>query len=260
MPFAPVNDQTLFFEDSGGDKPVVIFSHGNLMNRWMWAPQVEVLRRHFRCLVWDERLHGRTEDDHGLYSYWDSAADLLGLMDHLDVDRAALVGHSQGGFLSLRASLLAPERVTALVLIDTSAVAWPPEALAQMGGISEGFRTGGPDAVAAGLLDMLLGEPEIHEAWLDSWRHQPNDRLADAVTVLMGVDDIAARLGEIAQPALIIHGETDEPVPLQLGQMLREYLPGAVDLVMVPGAGHTPSLTHAARVNPALAAFLRQYA
>ncbi len=123
MPFAPVNGQRLFFEDGGGDKPVVVLSHGNLMNRWMWAPQIEALRAEFRCLVWDERLHGHTEDDRGLYTYWDSAADLLGLMDHLDIDRAALVGHSQGGFLALRAALLAPERVTALVLIDTAG--WP---------------------------------------------------------------------------------------------------------------------------------------
>jgi pimeloyl-ACP methyl ester carboxylesterase len=125
--------------------------------------------------------------------------------------------------------------------------------------ISDGFRTGGPDAVAAGLLDMLLGDPDIHDDWLRSWRQQPNDRLADAVTMLMGVDDIAARLSEIAQPALIVHGEADEPVPVRLGQMLREALPQAVDLVVIPGAGHTPSLTHADKVNPALTAFLRQH-
>ena len=80
MPFAPVNGQRLFFEDGGGDKPVVVFSHGNLMNRWMWAPQIEALRARFRCVLWDQRLHGHTEDDHGLYTYWDSATDLLALM------------------------------------------------------------------------------------------------------------------------------------------------------------------------------------
>ena len=260
MPFASVNGQRLFFEDGGGDKPVVVLSHGNLMNRWMWAPQIEALRTEFRCLVWDERLHGHTEDDHGLYTYWDSANDLLGLMDHLDIERAALVGHSQGGFLSLRAALLAPERVTALVLIDTAGVSWPADALTQMQGISDGFRTGGPDAVATVLLDMLLGDPDIHEDWLRSWYQQPNDRLADAVTVLMGVDDIADRLGEISQPALVVHGEADVPVPLQVGRMLRDALPQAKDLIVVPGAGHTPSLTHAEQVNPALAKFLRQYA
>ena len=107
MPFASVNGQQLYFEDTGGDGPVVVFSHGNLMNRDMWAPQVEALRGEFRCVIWDERLHGRTKDDGGLYTYWDSADDLLGLLDHLGAGQATLAGHSQGGFLSLRAALRA---------------------------------------------------------------------------------------------------------------------------------------------------------
>ncbi|MFI6056302.1 alpha/beta fold hydrolase [Streptomyces violascens] len=258
MPYASVNGQQLYFEDTGGDGPVVVFSHGNLMNRRMWEPQVRALGEEFRCVVWDARLHGRTKDDGDLYTYWDSADDLLGLLDHLGVERAALVGHSQGGFLSLRAALRAPERVASLVLIDTAAVAWPREALAQMGGVGEGFRAGGPDAVAPALLDLLLGRPDVHEEWLREWRAQPRERLADAVAVLMGVDDISARLGEIAQPALVVHGEADLPVPLPLGRMLRDRLPGAVGLAVIPAAGHTPGLTHPAEVNASLAAFLRR--
>ncbi|MFC5722758.1 alpha/beta fold hydrolase [Streptomyces gamaensis] len=260
MPFASVNGQQLYFEDTGGDGPVVVFSHGNLMNHRMWAPQVAALRGEFRCVVWDERLHGRTRDDGALHTYWDSADDLLGLLDHLGIERAALAGHSQGGFLSLRAALRAPERVGALALIDSAAVAWPPEALAQMRGISEGFRGDGPDAVAPLLLDMLLGRPGIHADWLHAWHEQPRERLSDAVAVLMGVDDVSTRLGEITQPALIVHGEADQPVPLPLGQMLRERLPGATDLTVVPGAGHTPSLTHPDQVNGPLTAFLRHHA
>jgi 3-oxoadipate enol-lactonase len=260
MPFAPVNGQQLYFEDAGGDGPVVVFSHGNLMNRQMWAPQVEALRGEFRCVVWDQRLHGLTKDDGGLYTYWDSADDLLGLLDHLGVKQAVLAGHSQGGFLSLRAALRAPERVKALVLIDTAAVPWPQQALAQMGGVSDGFRAGGPDAVAPVLLGMLLGQPDIHQEWLHAWRAQPRQRLADAVAVLMGVDDISVRLGQITQPALIVHGQADQPIPLPLGQMLRDRLPGALDLIVIPGAGHTPGLTHPDQVNGPLAAFLRRRA
>ncbi|MEV6767177.1 alpha/beta fold hydrolase [Nocardia sp. NPDC051030] len=259
MPFAPVNGQQLYFEDTGGEGPVVVFSHGNLMDHRMWAPQVEALRGEFRCVTWDERLHGRTDDDGALYTYWDSADDLLGLLDHLGIERAVLAGHSQGGFLSLRAALRAPERVEALVLIDTAAVAWPPEALAQMGGVRAGFEAGGPDAVAPVLLDLLLGKPEIHQDWLRAWHAQPRQRLADAVAVLMGVDDLTARLGEITQPALIVHGEADQPVPLPLGRMLHDHLPGAVDLIVVPDAGHTPSLTHPDRINDPLTAFLRRH-
>lgn len=66
MPFASVNGQQLYFEDTEGNGPAVVFSHGNLMNRDMWAAQVEALRGEFRCVVWDERLHGSTKDDGGL--------------------------------------------------------------------------------------------------------------------------------------------------------------------------------------------------
>src|SRR5277367_4379186 len=183
MPFASVNGQQLYFEDTAGTGPVVVFSHGNLMNSQMWAPQVEALRGEFRCVVWDARLHGRTKDDGDLYTYWDSADDVLGLLDHLGVEQATLVGHSQGGFLSLRAALRAPERVKSLGLIDTAAVAWPPEIGAQMGGMRDRLRDGGVDAVGPILLARLLGTPEMYQDWLRVWQEQPPQRLADAVSV-----------------------------------------------------------------------------
>ncbi|MFK0155985.1 alpha/beta fold hydrolase [Streptomyces sp. NPDC090499] len=260
MPYADVNGARLYFEDSGGEGPVVVFSHGNLMDRDMWVHQIQALAGDFRVVAWDERLHGRTEDDGKTYTYWDSAADLTGLLDHLGVRQAVLVGHSQGGFLSMRAALLAPERVKALVLVDTTSVSWPSEALEQMRGVSEGFRGAGPEAVGPVLLGMLLGRPAIHDQWLAKWRAQPRERLADAVQVLMEVDDITDRVGEITAPALVVHGDADQPIPYPLGQALAGQIPGAQELVTVTGAGHTPNLTHPDQVNPALADFLRRYA
>jgi 3-oxoadipate enol-lactonase len=237
MPYASVNGQELYFEDTGGNGPVVVFSHGNLMNRDMWAAQVAALRDEFRCVAWDARLHGSTKDEGGLYTYWDSADDVLVLLDQLGVEQATLVGHSQGGFLSLRAALRAPERVKALGLIDTAALAWPPETAAQMGGMRDRFRDGGVDAVGPLLLARLLGRPDIHQDWLRVWQEQPSQRLADAVNVLMGVDEISDRLGEITQPALIVHGEDDQANRCRPGQMLRDRLAGALDLIVIPGAG-----------------------
>ncbi|GAB2747552.1 alpha/beta fold hydrolase [Kitasatospora kifunensis] len=261
MPFAEIDHRRFHYQDTGGPGPAVVLSHGNLMDGSMWDAQVAALRGEFRCISWDERLHGRTEDDGAPHDYWASARDLLGLLDHLGIERAALVGHSQGGFLSLRAALLAPERVRALVLVDSSAAAWPPQALAQMGQIAEGFRSGGPRAVAPALLDLLLGPGDLHTglhaAWQARWERQPRERLATAVNVLMAVAELAGRLSEITAPALVIHGAADQPVPAALGVMLSELLPGAEPLVLIPDAGHTPPLTHPEPVNAALAGFLR---
>ena len=127
MPFAEVNGQRLRFEDSGGSGPPVILSHGFLMDREMFAPQVQALAPEFRVITWDERGFGETEFDGQPFTYWDSARDCLGLLDHLGIDQAVLGGMSQGGFLSMRAALLAPDRVRALVLIDTQSGVEDPE-------------------------------------------------------------------------------------------------------------------------------------
>lgn len=115
MPFAEVNGQRLRYEDSGGDGPPVIFSHGFLMDREMFAPQFTDLADTYRIITWDERGFGETEFDGEPFTYWDSARDLFGLLDHLGTERAVLGGMSQGGYLSLRAALLHPDRVRALI-------------------------------------------------------------------------------------------------------------------------------------------------
>src|SRR5581483_12488544 len=111
MPFAEVNGQRIRYDDTGTDGAPIIFSHGFLMDREMFAPQVEALAGEFRVISWDERGFGKTEFDGKPFTYWDSAKDCLGLLTHLGIEQAVLAGMSQGGFLSLRAALLAPERV-----------------------------------------------------------------------------------------------------------------------------------------------------
>jgi 3-oxoadipate enol-lactonase len=97
-----------------------------------------------------------------------SPVSRLGLLDHLGGEQATLVGHSQGGFLSLRAALRAPERVKALVLIDTVAAARPPETLAPMSGIRDRFRVDGANpANLAGLT------PRCSPWWLRTTRGYP---------------------------------------------------------------------------------------
>ena len=63
MPVAQVNGQKLFYQDSGGTRPAVIFSHGLFMDHEMFAPQVAALSSRYRCIAWDERGHGRTAGD-----------------------------------------------------------------------------------------------------------------------------------------------------------------------------------------------------
>ncbi|HHC07507.1 MAG TPA: alpha/beta hydrolase, partial [Actinobacteria bacterium] len=112
MPVAEVNGQRIAYDDTGGDGPALLFSHGFLMDRTMFDHQVAALSDRYRCITWDERGFGETPAEEP-FTYWDSADDAVALLDHLGVDRAAFIGMSQGGYLSLRAALAHPDRVAA---------------------------------------------------------------------------------------------------------------------------------------------------
>ena len=160
MPFADVNGQRIRFEDTGGDGPPVILSHGFLMDREMFAPQVEALHPEFRVITWDERGFGETEFDGEPFTYWDSARDCLGLLDHLGIEQAVLGGMSQGGFLSMRAALLAPDRVRALVLIDTQSGTEDPERLPAYRQMQETWLQVGPvDELTQAIAGLIIGDP-----------------------------------------------------------------------------------------------------
>src|SRR5712672_813165 len=120
MPTAAINGIQVGYADSGGDGPAVVLSHGYLMDASMFNAQVAALAPEYRVITWDARGHGGTPAP-GPFSYWDSARDVLALLDHLGIGRAVLGGMSQGGFLSLRAAMLAPERLRGLILIDSEA-------------------------------------------------------------------------------------------------------------------------------------------
>ncbi len=258
MSFADVNGQRLYYEDTGGDGPAVLLAHGFLMDHEMFAPQVAALAPEFRVVTWDQRGFGDTESDGKPFTYWDSARDCLGLLDHLALETAVLGGMSQGGFLSLRAALLAPERVRALVLIDTQAGAEHPDKVALYQAMLDTWVSQGPsDALAEVVAGLIVNDPVHNGYWIAKWKARPPDVLLQPGRCLLGREDITDRLGEITCPALVIHGTGDTAIEMDLAQRLAAGLPGCRGLVSVEGAAHAPNLTHPQQVNPPLLDFLR---
>jgi pimeloyl-ACP methyl ester carboxylesterase len=258
MPYADVNGQRIRYEDSGGDGPAMILSHGFLMDREMFAPQVAALAPEFRVITWDERGFGETEFDGEPFTYWDSASDCLGLLDRLGIERAVLGGMSQGGFLSLRAALTAPERVRALVLIDTQSGVEDPERLPAYRQMQQTWLDGGPvDALADAIASLIIGDPELSIPWIAKWRALPRESMKAPGDCLFERDDITDRLGEITCPAIVFHGTADQSIEIELGEKLCADLSGCVGLVRVDGAPHAANLTHPEAVNGPLVDFLR---
>jgi 3-oxoadipate enol-lactonase len=257
MPTAAVNGTEIVYTDSAGaaDGPVVVLSHGFLMDHTMFDPQLPALAPEFRVITWDQRGFGGTRSPEP-FTYWDSARDVLGLLDHLGVHQAVLGGMSQGGFLSLRAALLAPERVGGLILIDTQADLEDPAAAASYEQLDEIWLEQGPAPVQELVASIILG-PGQWDDWFAKWAAWDRAQLRLAFRCLMDRDDISGRLGEIGCPALVVHGTADAAIPLARAEALRDGLAGPATLLPVDGAGHASSLTHAAQVNPVLLRFLR---
>ncbi len=257
MPYAEVNGQRIRFEDSGGEGPPVILAHGFLMDRDMFAPQVAALRDEFRVITWDERGFGETQFDGKPFTYWDSARDCLALLDHLGIEQAVVGGMSQGGFLSLRTALLAPERVRALVLIDTQAGVESAERLPAYQQMQETWLQVGPvDQLAQAIADLIIGEPELNAVWIEKWHKLPREAMSEPCNCLFERDDITDRLGEIGAPAIVFHGTADKSIEMELAEQLCSGLSGCAGVVRIEGAPHASNLTHPEQVNGPLREFL----
>jgi pimeloyl-ACP methyl ester carboxylesterase len=258
MPFTRVNNQRLFYRDTGGSGPAVIFSHGLFMDHEMFAPQVEALSGRYRCITWDERGHGQTAGDTlEPFSYYDSADDLAALLAHLGIERAVLAGMSQGGFLSMRCALTHPDKVRGLILIDTQAGVEDPTKMAGYQQLLHDWTSNGLSDEVAGIVEgIILGENWPGAAdWKAKWRAMRPVNVAGCFATLSARDDITARISTIKVPTLVIHGDADAAIPLALGEALVERIAGA-QLAVIRGAGHAANLTHPAPTNAAIAQFL----
>ena len=259
MPTADINGQKIRFEDSGGSGGAVIFSHGFLMDHEMFAPQVEELSDEFRCITWDERGFGQTPATKP-FSYYDSAADCLGILDHLGIEGAVLAGMSQGGFVSMRAALTAPNRVRALVLIDTQAGLEDPANLEGYNAMQGEWLANGPANVQDVIAGIILGGGVDPKPWFDKWAALSREGFQLAYQCLVERDDITDRLAEINCPAMIVHGDEDQAIPMEKAEALRDGLANSEQLVVVRGAAHAGNLSHPEQVNGPLREFLRKHA
>lgn len=258
MNHADINGITVAYEDHGGSGPAIILSHGFLMDHSMFDAQVEALSDSYRVITWDERGFGETKAN-GEFTYWDSARDALALLDHLGVRKAFVGGMSQGGFLSLRVALLAPERVLGLILLDTQAGTEDPATIEPYNSLHAAWLEHGPTAVQDIVASLILGPGEWSD-WFAKWALLEPEQFSVAFRCLMHRDDITSRLGEITVPTLIVHGTADASIPMEKAEILRDNIAGPTTLVAIDGGPHASNMTHPKEVNEAILRFLSAHA
>lgn len=260
MPYITANGIELFYEDTGGDGPALVFSHGLLMNREMFAPQVERLRSTYRCISWDQRGFGRTGPVDRPFTYWTSAQDVLSLLSALNIEKATLAGLSQGGFLSMRAALLAPERVSALVLLATQSGIDDDQTIDNFRALSAEWANNGSVNVQDMLEKVLLGPGVDPEPWVTNWRAMGRDDMRHPLDALIGRDDITPELKTVDCPSIVIHGTDDIAIEIEHGRRLAAGLPACQAFYEIKGAGHAVNLARPDEVTDAIDTFLESVA
>ena len=249
------------YGDSGN--PGLVFVNGLAGRQEVWVHQVRAFRENFRVLCLDNRGAGRSEASRDAVSMETYAADLLRVLDEAGLETASFVGLSFGGRVLQELALAAPERINRLVIGGTSCGGQPH----QNGkwSLRALFRPGRPvneEELYERVIPALFGPRyvESHEKHLRilcrSWAGAPPDpvgleRQWDAYDGF----DVSARLGEIACPVLVVHGEDDGLSPMENAEYLAEQIRGAV-LVRLAGAGHSPNVECPARFNRVLSDFL----
>ncbi len=247
-------------EDTGGSGVPLIFSHGYMMNHTMFDQQVEYFKSRCRCIAWDARGHGETQWE-GDFNYWDSAKDLLGLMDALGIDKAVHVGMSQGGIVGMRAALLSPERFYGIVQLSTQAGEVPDSGDDTfVRTMDDWFVNGASQEKVEFLASFILGPGANHSYWHDAWSSMTKAQVRDATGCLMSIDPLWDRLKDIAVPVATIHGLADIATSHELGLRTPLGVPDPRGVSLIPGGPHAVNITNPKRVNMAIEDFIDELA
>jgi 3-oxoadipate enol-lactonase len=244
------------YEARGTGAPIVLL-HPFPFSRDIWGGLAEVLALRHRVIAVDARGFGETPLGASGYAISDLADDVAGLLDHLDVARAAVLGMSMGGYTALACALRHPARVSALVLCDTRAAADPPSMRAARDGAIARIRATGSGPYLDGSMARLLSTEAAPSlvTFLRSWAEDRADSLIAGIEALRDRPDRSGELGAIRCPTLALRGTDDQVTPADdMREMVRAI--GGASFIEIPGAGHLAHLEAPDHFERALTPFL----
>ncbi|MCZ7661599.1 MAG: alpha/beta hydrolase [Thermoleophilia bacterium] len=253
----------LFYAEQGNGEPVLLL-HGFGLTHELWQEQAP-LADEFRLVAYDARGCGASVAPQTGYDIPDHAGDLLGLLDHLGLDSAHLVGHSRAGAVLVAVALDHPERVRSLFFVDSvlRGFPWSSEFTAQVRSAAQVARQRG---VAAALEEVWLQAGIF--AWIRERRPDVFEKVAAMTRRYSGAEwlDSACypeqrtpdveRLNEVERPTFVLSGQEDTQDFIQIANMLAWWIPGARQKSLL-GVGHFPMLENPHETNLYLRGFLR---
>jgi len=259
----------LFFEERGEKKrsgdPTIVLLHGLLFDGGMWRGQIEPLAAMGRVVVFDGPGHGKSEPP-PRFTLEEHADALFDAFGELGIDKAILVGLSWGGMVSMRFVAQHPEKVAAMVLMDTSA---DEEELVKRvryrAFIAMHRRVGLPRALFDRQIAPLLftdrticDKPELVDAAFRRTNGFDREGVARAaLAVVVHRSGILEKLRNVKVPTLVMVGREDRSTPVARAEAIAHAIPSA-SLAVIEGLGHMAPLEDSGRVNDELVPFVRR--
>ncbi|MET3962167.1 3-oxoadipate enol-lactonase [Marmoricola sp. OAE513] len=268
MTLVAVNGIQLSISDSGApagkpDAPVLVLGHGLLFGTSMWRHQVEALRDTYRCIAVDWRGQGATPATADGYDMDTLYADLVALIELLDVGPVHYAGLSMGGFVGQRLAARRPDLVRSLILIDTSAGPEDPEKIKKyrlMAGVYGLFGMKpllsqvAPIMFSQAFLDTDEGKSTV-ATWTAELATQQRKGVKQAIRGVTDRLPITDEVGSITAPTLVIVGTEDLATPVAKAQAIASAIKNS-RLDILTGVGHVSTLEDPARVNALMTEFL----
>jgi pimeloyl-ACP methyl ester carboxylesterase len=242
--------------------------HGFTGAKEDFTDHVPALARDHRVVIFDHRGHGASDKpgDRAAYSLERLTDDVVQVADAAGIDSFRLLGHSMGGMVSRKVALAHPERVDALIMMDTSAGPIPGFDVQLIEAAADLAHTQGKVALKE-LLDMapVLDTPAYRRVLAERPGYQEfvDKKWADISEVMWGAlvlalahqeDDLPAMASQLRCPLLILVGEQDGPL-VKASKMMKDAMPAA-ELVIIPDAGHSPQFENPDAWIEALTKFL----
>jgi 3-oxoadipate enol-lactonase len=255
---ARVNGTEIAYRLDGPETaPVVVLSHSIATTMDMWRGQVPVLAQQSRVLRYDMRGHGESAVPAGPYNFEMLAADVVGLLDHLKIDRAAFVGISIGGMIGQALGVKHGQRLRGLVLSNTTSDPPPPEMWDQR--IADAEKGGMETQVQSTLGRWFTGAyrratPAVMD-WIAAMiRNTPVNGFAGCGRAIQGLG-FANHLRKITAPTLIMTGDQDPGTTVAMAKALSNRIPQSLSKT-IKGASHLSAIEKESDFNAQLSAFL----
>ena len=239
--YAPINGIKIWYAMFGRGEPVILL-HGGLANSNYWGNQVPVLAKYYQVIVMDSRGHGRSSRDQQPFGYELMASDVIGLMDYLKLQKAAIVGWSDGAILGLVIAIHHPERLTKLFAFGANS---DPSGVKDDLGESPVFKESA--ARREKEYQQLSPTPDQYQSFRDQIR-QMQEREPNFT---------AEQLRSIKVATWIVDGDHEEAIKRENTLFMADQIPSA-GLLLQPGVSHFSFLQEPEQSNSDLLHFLQQ--